>query len=147
MNVFSSRVCFMAMALILTACAEARPKSDLPDTKLTVLDEGGSSIPGSYSLQGGPGKADSCETSGSGCPVNLPEGEYNLTFIKSGGGAMAKSSGTGGGYAGSERGVGCLRATVHLTPGASIVCKKVREYSCNRRAQETMQCSSEQPAR
>jgi hypothetical protein len=132
---FSLVLSLVAIAA-LAACAGARPAGSAPDTDLSVLDEGGGSVPGTYEMWG-PREKDNCETSGSGCSVALPEGDYYLTFRKLRGGRLASA---GGGNAGGDRSSGCLRARVHLVPGVEIKCKKIAEYNCQRAATETMDC-------
>jgi hypothetical protein len=132
---FSVVLSLLAVAA-LAACAGARPAGSAPDTDLSVFEEGGSSVPGEYSMWS-PGNKDTCETSGSGCSVALPEGDYYLTFKKLRGGRLASA---GGGNAGGDRSSGCLRARVHLLPGVEIKCKKIAEYNCHRDATETMDC-------
>ncbi len=136
MNSPIARTALIGLALLLGACAEARPASDSPDTDLAVVDEAGTSIPGEYSLTG-KGKEDSCHSSGSGCALNVPEGDYNLRFNKISLGFMASA---GGGNSGHDRGRGCLRARVHVVPGKPIICKKKAEYSCAAGVEETMDC-------
>ena len=131
-----SLVLSLVAAASLAACAGAKSKDSPSDTDLSVVEEGGSSVPGEYSMWS-PKNKDGCETSGSGCSVALPEGDYYLTFKKLRGGRLASS---GGGNAGGDRASGCLRARVHLLPGVEIKCKKIAEYNCQRAATETMDC-------
>ena len=145
MNATTVRVSLIALSLsMLGACAEARPAGSPADTDLSVVDEGGSSLPGEYKLWS-PRSKDECTTSNSSCSVNLAEGDYYLTFKKLHGGRLAAAGGTGS--TGGERATGCLRARVHLVPGQEIVCKKVAEFNCSREATETMNCGAASAAK
>lgn len=138
MNASIARIALIAFAL--AGCAELRPTSDYPDTDLGVVDEGGTSVAGEYVLWA-KGHEESCRASGYSCPVNVPEGDYNLTFYKQNSGGMAQA---GGGNSGHDHFSGCLRARIHLVPGTAIKCKKLTEYNCAAGATETMDCG---PAR
>jgi hypothetical protein len=79
-----SRSSLLLAALVfasLAACATDGHAAGGPaDTDLSVVDEGGSSVPGQYELWGH--NKDNCTTGGSGSSVNLPEGDYTFTFTK-----------------------------------------------------------------
>jgi len=125
----------LVAALALAGCAAARPPGSPPDTEVSVVDASGSSVPGEYELVGA--AKDSCQTSGDGCAVNLPEGDYSFRFSKTRYGRFAQA---GGVEAGGEKVSGCLRARVHLVPGTPITCKQLAPYSCAGSASETMDC-------
>ena len=137
----------VAASLFLVSCAAGKPAGSPADTDLYVVDDSGSSVPGDYEMWS-PKNKDACSTSGSGCSVSLPEGDYYMTFAKMRGGRVnASGANNGGGNIGGEKRAGCLRARVHLVPGVEIHCKKIAEYNCARQATETMDCGAAQSSR
>jgi len=129
--------------VLLAACAETRPGGVPADTELSVLDDSGATIPGEYEISN-PANKDVCNSSGASCAVNVPEGDYTLSFTKVRFGRLVTS---GGGNAGGDRGVGCLRARVHLVPGEKITCKQRVDFDCAESAVETMDCGPSAAAR
>ena len=126
----------MFAIVLLAACGETRQGGTPIDTELSVLDDAGGTIPGEYEISN-PANQDICNTSSASCAVNVPAGDYNLNFTKVRFGRLVTS---GGGNGGGERGVGCLRARVHLVPGEKITCKQLKDFDCGEKAVETMDC-------
>jgi hypothetical protein len=123
----------IALALSLCACATAGKYGNIPSTDISVVDEKGEAIAGEITLFGHDVK-EACVQEGYSCSVDIPSGNFALTFRKLRAGRLAglgsaspgssMSTGSGGKLA------GCLRTRVHATAGQKLVCKKSGDWGC-----------------
>jgi hypothetical protein len=139
----SAAVAFACCALFAAGCAtSSKYGANIPSTDVSVVDEKGDSIAGEVSLFG-KGVDEKCLQDGYSCPIDAPAGTFALSFRKMRAGRLANlgsANPTGSGSANSDKGVGCLRARVQVTPGQKIVCKKKAEFNCARGVWDTMDC-------
>jgi len=130
------------VALALPACALGRPAASAPDTDVSVQDADGSAVIGVVKLQAlaqSPPARDTCQHTGSSCPVAVPQGVYLLKFYKMRGGRVGSTQRSGPSVV--DRVSGCLLSRVALTPGKAIVCKSNGGFDrCRGTRVHTMNC-------